>query len=53
MTDILSDIHTHDIITIGRVNGIELVTHLVLGTESLDDTETAESLVHHTHRIAP
>ena len=50
---LLSDVHSHNIITIGRIDVVKLITHLILRTECLDDTESTQRLVHHTHGITP
>ena len=49
----LTDIHLHDVIAVGRIDGVETTVHLLLGTEGLDDAEAAKRLFHLTHRVAP
>ena len=49
----LTDVHPHDVVTIGRVDTVKAGVHLPLGTESLDDTQTAQRFLHLTHRVAP
>ena len=49
----LTDIDAHDIVAIGGVDIVKATVHTLLGTESLDDTQTAERLLHLTHRVAP
>ena len=49
----LTDVHSHDIIAISRVHGVETFVHLLLSTERLDDAQSAQRLLHLTHRVAP
>ena len=53
MGHLLTNIHPHDVTSIGRINAIEAAVHLFLGTEGFDDAQTAKRFLHLTHRIAP
>ena len=41
VSGIVTDIHTHDIATVGGVDAAELIAHLVFCTEGLDDAKAA------------
>ena len=49
----LTDVHSHDVIAISRVHRVEALVHLLLSTERLDDAQSAQRLLHLTHRVAP
>ena len=53
MADILAYINPHDIVTISRVNTVELIEHLAFGTESLNDSKSSKSLIYHAHSVTP
>ena len=36
----LADVYTHDVVAIGRVDGVETLVHLIFGAEGLDDAQT-------------
>ena len=49
----LPDVHAHDVVAVGRVGAVETLVHRLLGTERLDDAQSAERLLHLAHRVAP
>ena len=49
----LTDVHLHDIITVGRIDLVETTVHLPFSTEGFDNSQTTECLFHLTHRVAP
>ena len=49
----LTYVHPCDVVAVCRVDLVEAAVHLLLGTESLDDAEAAQCLLHLTHRVAP
>ena len=53
MGQLLAYVHTHDVVAVGCVHAVEARVHLLLGAECLDDTQSAERLLHLTHRVAP
>ena len=53
MSQLLTDVHPHDVVTISGIHTVETGIHLLLRRESLDDTQTAQRLFHLTHRVAP
>ena len=53
MGQLLSDVHTHHVVTVVAVHLVEAFVHLLFRTEGLDDAQTAQRLFHLTHRVAP
>ena len=53
MSHLLTNIHTHDVVTIRGVYVVETLVHLLLCTESLDNAKSAKSFFHLTHGVAP
>ena len=53
MSHLLTDVHAHDVVAITAIHLVEAPVHLILCTERLDDAQSAQGFLYHTHRIAP
>ena len=49
----LSDVDAHDVVAVGGVDFVEAAVHLLLGTEGLDDAQSAQRLFYLAHGVAP
>ena len=49
----LAYVHPHDVVAVVRVHAVEALVHLLLGTEGLDDAQSAQRFLYLTHRVAP
>ena len=49
----MTDIDSHDVVSIGRVDLVETTVHLLFSDKGLDDAQTSQCLLHLTHRVAP
>ena len=53
VSHLLTDVHAHDVVAIAAVHLVEAPVHLILGAECLDDAQSAQGFLYHTHRITP
>ena len=53
MSHRLAYVDAHDVVAIVGVHLVETLVHPLLGTESLDDAQAAQRLLHLAHRITP
>ena len=53
VSHLLTDVHAHDVVAITAIHLVEAPVHLIFSTKSLDDAQSAQGLLYHTHRVAP